>query len=91
MTAKTEDARSATTLSGFQEDARSATLEEDARSATISGFQDILQKCEASLMPAIEEHVENEAFDSAKDGLDFLEVIKERCSTKGFLYTTNRY
>lgn len=25
-------------------------------------------------MPAIEEHVENEAFDSAKDGLDFLEV-----------------
>jgi hypothetical protein len=47
---------------------------EDARSATLSGFQDILQKCEASLMPAIEEHVENEAFDSAKDGLDFLEV-----------------
>jgi len=25
-------------------------------------------------MPAIEEHVTNEAFDSAKDGLDFLEV-----------------
>jgi hypothetical protein len=47
---------------------------EDARSATLSGFEDILQKCEASLMPAIEEHVENEAFDSAKDGLDFLEV-----------------
>jgi hypothetical protein len=47
---------------------------EDARSATLSAFQDILQKCEASLMPAIEEHVENEAFDSAKDGLDFLEV-----------------
>lgn len=47
---------------------------EDARSDALSGFQDLLRKSEASLMPAIEEHVANEAFDSAKDGLDFLEV-----------------
>jgi hypothetical protein len=44
------------------------------REVVVSGFEEVLQKCEASLMPAIEEHVTNEAFDSAKDGLDFLEV-----------------
>lgn len=51
-------------------------MTEDARNATLSGFHDILQKSESSLMPAIEEHVATEAFDSAKDGLDFLEVSK---------------
>jgi hypothetical protein len=44
------------------------------REVAVLGFEEVLQKCEASLMPAIEEHVTNEAFDSAKDGLDFLEV-----------------
>jgi hypothetical protein len=47
---------------------------EASRGDALSGFQDLLRKSEASLMPAIEEHVFNEAFDSAKDGLDFLEV-----------------
>lgn len=52
---------------------------EDARNATLSGFHALLQKSESSLMPAIEEHVTNEAFDSAnKDGLDFLEVKKNK-------------
>jgi hypothetical protein len=47
---------------------------DEDREVVVSGFEDLLQKCEASLMPAIEEHVTNEAFDSVKDGLDFLEV-----------------
>lgn len=44
------------------------------REVVLLGFEEVLQKCEASLMPAIEVHVTNEAFDSAKDGLDFLEL-----------------
>ena len=62
-----------------------AKTEHEARIETLSGFQDILEKCEASLMPAIEEHVTNEAFDSAKDGLDFLEVGCSLCG-EGFLF-----
>jgi hypothetical protein len=50
-----------------------STSDQD-REVAVLGFEEVLQKCEASLMPAIEEHVTNEAFDSAKDGLDFLEV-----------------
>lgn len=67
------------------------------RATVVGKFEDLLQKCEASLMPAMEEHVSNEAFNSAKDGLDFLEVknsllltylidltysMRERCKKK---------
>lgn len=45
-----------------------------AKPSMLSSLGDMMEKAEASLMPAIEEHVKNRAFDSKKDGLDFLEV-----------------
>eukprot|EP00545_Synedropsis_sp_CCMP1620_P009607 CAMPEP_0119003830 /NCGR_PEP_ID=MMETSP1176-20130426/790_1 /TAXON_ID=265551 /ORGANISM="Synedropsis recta cf, Strain CCMP1620" /LENGTH=382 /DNA_ID=CAMNT_0006955467 /DNA_START=38 /DNA_END=1186 /DNA_ORIENTATION=- len=42
--------------------------------AANQGLKDLLQKVEATLAPAIEEHVGSDDFEANKDGLDFLDV-----------------